>query len=487
MKRTKITIDDFKGGFAPCWYNDSYPSYGNRNMAADMRNVELANLSYLTQGPGLSDYPGFPGYDVLVKSISEKALVGGTVLAIANASAEDSSIIFNISSVTANSYAYEITAGASPIGQDVAVWGLSDGTIAGMYSWYNAASANVGIFTPDGYRDDDWLTVLGGGTITAGVPLPLEVAGNGKLYIGNGRRVSSIILTSGAYTWLGEALSLQIKTEIQDIKWCNDQLYVSANMPDVANDNITKGSVYIWDGVPTQYNREILVNGRVGALFVDNGTVYVFYRDLNNTGAGYKLGYISGQNVIDLCSFKGGLPQIGQVTKHNGFIKWVAGEYVWAFGSPDSRIPAMLYQCNDGGLGTVGALASPFGTLMVASYGGTGTYPYQLSKLGTTYETDSYWKSLMFPVGKCTIEKMIVYCEPLTSGARADFTLTCDNGNITNTTGLVLNETGISRKEFNIGQRIDNNFRIEISFANGSATYPVKINRIETILLIDNY
>jgi hypothetical protein len=315
------------------------------------------------------------------------------------------------------------------------------------------------------------------------VPLPLETAGNGKLYIGNGRQVSSLIY-SGGWTFVAAALNLSVSTEIQDIKWCNDDLYVSANRPDVSNNSITHGSVYVWDGFSSTYNYEIVVNGRVGSLFADNGVVYVFYNDLSNGTNKYKLAYIYGQTLRDLCEFKGGLPGIGQACKHGGFLKWVAGAYVWAYGTVDSKISPMLYQCSDGGQSTVGALANPFGTLMVASYG-DGTY--QLSKCGTTYETDSYWKSLMFPVGKCTIEKMIVHFDPLTSGAQADFTVTCDNGNITNTAGLILNETGISRKEFNIGQRIDNNFRIEVSFANGSATYPVKINRIETILLVDNY
>lgn len=481
MKRTKLTIDNFRGGFSPCWYNDTYPSFGNRNMAGDMRNMELANLSYLVQGAGLSDYPGFSGYDVLVKKISENALANGNVLALGTSSASTSSILFEMSSLTANVNAFEITAGTNPIGQDTKVWVDAAGNTVGIYSWYNSASANVGTYF-NGVRDDDWLTTYVSGSLNTSVPLPLETAGNGKLYIGNGRRISSVIY-SGGWVWTAEGLTLPITTEIQDIKWANDQMYVSANRPDVADGNITHGSVFIWDGIPTAYNQEIVIDGRAGALFVDNGVVYIFYNDLKNPNAKYKLGYISGQQIIDLCSFNGGLPQFGQVTKHNGFIKWVAGEYVWAYGTPDSKVSPMLYQCNDGGQATVGALAAPFGTLMVASYGTT----YQLSKCGTTYETNAYWKSLMIPTGRCTIEKLIIYCEPLTSGARADFTLTCDNGNITNTTGLTLNETGISRKEFNVGQKIDNNFRIEVDFSNGSATYPVKINRMEAILLIDNY
>ena len=82
MKRVKLTIPNFFGGFAPNALNETYPSYGNKNMAGDMRNVELANLSHLTQGAGLSDYPGFPGYKVLLANISTTRCVG-----IANASA----------------------------------------------------------------------------------------------------------------------------------------------------------------------------------------------------------------------------------------------------------------------------------------------------------------------------------------------------------------------------------------------------------------
>lgn len=479
MKQFKVTIDNFHGGFAPAWYNNTYPSYGNKNMAGDMRNVELADFSYLTQGAGLEDYPGFQGYKVLVKAISEHALTTNNVLAIANASAQ--SIIFETSSVTANAYAYAITAGTNPTGSDVCVWTLSDGNTAGFYSWYNAVSANVGSYL-SGVRDDDWLTTYVSGTLSAQVPLPLEPAGDQKLYIGTGSKVSSVYWNGSSYDWVSNGLVLQKQTVVQDIKWCNDQLYVAANRPDVSNNNITRGAVYIWGGTPTLPNQEIIVGGKVGALFVDKGTVYVFYRDLTDINSGYKMGYISGLNIIDLCAFKGGLPLIGQVCKHKGFIKWVGGEYVWAYGSPDGKSAPMLYQCNDGGLTTVGALAAPFGTLLVASQTDA---TYQLSKC-TGYETNSYWKSMMFPVGRCTVQSLVVYVEPLTAGARADFSLTYDNGNITNAKEMAITETGIVRKEFDIGQRIDNNFRVEIDFSSGSATYPVKINRIEVIILRDN-
>lgn len=233
-------------------------------------------------------------------------------------------------------------------------------------------------------------------------------------------------------------------------------------------------SIFIYDGVSENFDTEIGLAGNIGAMFVDNGITYVFYEDTTSSG-GYKLGYIYGNSVKELCSFTGSLPVYGQVTKYKNFITWVSGEKIWAFGSAYNGMTAMVFQLTDGGLGTVGALSSPFGTPLVASTDGDSTY--QLNKF-YGYETNCYWYSMMFPVGKCTLRNFTVYFDTITSGGKCDITIDTDNGRSTYH-NFSIDETAINAKEFSIGARIFNNFRIGLNWGNGSATYPVKINRIE--------
>lgn len=240
-------------------------------------------------------------------------------------------------------------------------------------------------------------------------------------------------------------------------------------------------SIYVWDGTSTGIDTEIALAGNIGALFVDNGINYLFYEDVTSSN-GYKLGYVYGNSVKELCSFPGSLPRNGQVTKNKNFITWVSGENIWAFGSVDGGMSTMIFQLADGGYSNVGALAAPFGTPMVASWDGASAY--KLAKL-YGYDTNCYWYSLMIPTGKATLQDFTVYCDQITSGGRADFSIIQDNGAKTYT-NFTLNETSLTSKTFNLGAKLTNNFRIQISWALGSASYPVKINRIEFNILKDN-
>ncbi len=54
--RYSILIDDIAlGGFAPRWYGESYPTYGNKNQAGSMTNIDMTNAGFIQQGPRLSN------------------------------------------------------------------------------------------------------------------------------------------------------------------------------------------------------------------------------------------------------------------------------------------------------------------------------------------------------------------------------------------------------------------------------------------------
>lgn len=73
---------------------------------------------------------------------------------------------------------------------------------------------------------------------------------------------------------------------------------------------------------------------------------------------------------------------------------WSSSGLIYAYGSGDKDLPLKFFQLADGGYSTVGGLACPFGTPVVAS---NETTNYKLAKF-SGYDTNSYWKSLMFDI-----------------------------------------------------------------------------------------
>lgn len=55
MKYSILINDLSQGGFAPHWYSESYASYGNKNQAGAMTNIDMTNAGFIQQGPGLSN------------------------------------------------------------------------------------------------------------------------------------------------------------------------------------------------------------------------------------------------------------------------------------------------------------------------------------------------------------------------------------------------------------------------------------------------
>lgn len=470
MTKFKLVIPNFLGGFAPAWYLNSYASYGNKNMAGDMTNCDLFDPAGITQGPGLTSLTNGTDAGVmstLLRGILDEAIASNKTYAVGG------NMVYQLASA---SVVNTTAAPESPHGVSGTAVALEDVAYYRneiFYSYNTTASAQVGRIKTLTAFDDDWGTVSAGATVSAGGPLPLEAGENDMLYLGNMNRVSS---WDGS-AWINADLDLPKDSEIQDLKWIMNRLFVVANRPDLTGNHKVTGSIYVYDGASDSWEYEIRPGGRVGGLFIDCGILYVFYQDVTLTG-GYKLGYISGGNIKEVASFPGSLPQYYQVTKYKNFILWVSGGLLYAFGAIDKSLPSMLFQYADGGYSTVGGLATPFGTPIVAS---TQSTSFKVAKLAN-YDKTSSWKSLMFPVGKSVLEKMNVYFDAITTNARADLTITANRGQTSYTAGTNIintNDNSLRRKQFNLGIPIDNDFRVEINWANGSSANPVRINRIE--------
>lgn len=471
MSKFVINIDNFMGGFAPAWYNQgTYPNHGNKNQAAAMVNADLTSPNFLIQGPGLA-------------SLTNGTQAGAVTTLIKGATdlATSSAVAFGIggnqlykfsSTAVIDDATWPVTIDKAAVtgedGEDVAYY---KGAL--YYSYNHSGSAgDIGKYDLASTFDDDWWTATISATALTSNPHPFEVGGNDVLYVGNGQYVAQWDGTTAQH----QALDLPTSSVIQDIKWVNDRLWILANRPDTSGTNKNTSSLYVWDGTETSWELEIKLMGTGGALHYRNGSLFVFYSDISSTG-GFKLGYVSGNGIVDVANFTGALPEFYQVTDYLDFILWNANGSLWAFGSGDKDLPVRLFQIADGGYTNVGCVVTPFGTPIIASWD-AGTN-FRLAKF-SGYDVNSSWKSLMFDITGDSKNGGMIDCvrfnfDTLASGARVDWKL-LDSGGRTIYSDIISHaKLGAVTSAYYPLKKGSENFRLEFDFANGSASVPLKI------------
>jgi hypothetical protein len=471
----KITIDNFQGGFAPKWYDSTYPAFGNKNQAGDMQNVDLTNPSYLTQGPGLAtltagDQTG--AITTLLKGIWDGAVASDVTYGTGGNKLHkiSSTAVIITSPFDDGTGGHTITHDGSELGEDVAHYQ------GNLYYSYNQTGAIgcIGKYDLASTFDDDWSQQAPTGKADLqSAPHQMCVGLNDRLYIANGRYVADYIGSTD--TLNVTSLDLPTGTIVQSIKWLNDRLWIGANVSSLTGSNRIRSSIYIWDGVADSWEAEIPVSGRIGALYVKNGVVFVWYSDISGY---YKLGYVNGSAITDIASFSGALPDYYQVTEYKDYILWNSNGLIFAYGSGDKDLPLKLFQYADGGFSTVGGLACPFGTPMVASNQSTS---YKLAKF-SGYDTACYWKSLMFDVLQdnklAVLTKVIVNFEQLAANARVDLSLVNNKGTIVFTDTISNTKLGAATNYHMPLNISTENFRIQFDYTNGNTTNPVKIKNV---------
>jgi len=472
----KITIKAPFEGFAPAYWANSYPSYGRINQAGAMQNADITDPVKITQGPGLSNLTNGTQAGAVTTNLAH-------ILNVPSSAGVSWGIggnkLYKIatSTVTSNSdYPHTIDKSGVTGEDGKSVVYTNDF----VYYFYNHSSS-VGDFgrltvSTNTFDDDFGSTVPTGASTLQNAEHPAIQAGDGNIYFGNGRYVGYYDPSSS--TLSADELDLPPDTDVVDLVWEKDFLFIATNSPNLSGSNTQKGVIYSWAGAGVVSFQEpiIEVPGRLGAMIVKNGIIFIFYQDLSSTG-GFKLGYINGDTVTEVASFTGSLPTFGQVCHYKGLIAFISNALVHVWGATDKNIPIALSQIADGGYATVGALSNPFGTPMVSSTDGGSNF--RLAQF-SGYETASNWKSLMFDVATSVVDKVKVHFEPTASGARADFVLRYNRGDSNLPLGTVshTNESGKYHKTFSPSQECDD-FRIEIDWSSGSATNPLSIRKIE--------
>lgn len=454
-------LKNFEAGFSPLAHLDSLTERGVEGSASVMTDAYILD-GLLTQGPGLVNLTNGATPE-LINFILDTPTADDVTYGIGPTK------LFKISSTTVSTtspFPHTITACAD--GESVA---YLKGVI---YYFYNTATAG-GIGTYDGATNftDDWDTSL------EIAPHPVATKEDLMLF-GNGRYVG-VFIDTGAVLDV-DKLDFGDNHEVADIIFHGNYWYIAVN-GGITGTNRSTGQIYLYDGAAT---KSILADEvgigiqKIGFLYVLDGTIFVAYQDLSSTG-GYHIGYILGRTIKRLASFTGTLPTFAQKTLFEHTILFASGGKIWSFGAVSPDFPAQISQIADGGYATVGALASPFGNVLIASTDGGGTN-FRLAQF-SGYELTTIWKSVVIP---CTFGRMKGYIDEISvltralGHASAKATLSIEaNQTVTTSTSKIISGIGERRFVFTgFGLGGIEDFRVAISFSNGSATYPVKIRKI---------
>jgi len=465
-------------GFAPGYYSDTYTAYGDKNQAGDMVDADITNPSKLTQGLGvaaLTNGTQTGAVTTLIKQILSIPTTTDVTWGIGG------SKLYKITPTTITSdatYPHLIDKGAvtSEDGESV----IAKGDY--LYYFYNhsGSQGDFGRLTmsTNTFDDDYGSTVPTGAGVLTNNSHPSCLGDDGVIYFGNGQYVGRYDVDS-SNTLSVDELDFYSGTKVVDVRYYNSRIWIAANFPNTTGSNRSQGVVYVWDGVSNSWDDSPnpKIDGKIGAIYVKNGVVYVWYEDLSHIG-GYKLGYVNGNRIQELRAYSGSLPNFGQVGEYKGQIAWLNGAKLYLFGNIDASIPASLSTITTATYATGGAFANPFGTPLMASYATTN---FNIVKL-SGYSVSTTWKTIMFDVSTSIIDSIVVHYDTISSGARCDLTLRYNRGASTLSVGNIsyTNDSAQIKKFFYPKQELDD-FRLEFSWASGSASNPLAIRKIEII------
>lgn len=416
-----ITLKDFGVGFSPTAHLNSLTEKGGAGSASVMTNVDVLDPTQMTQGPGLLTLTAGTeagAITELVNFILDRPVTDGITYGISNTKLHQ---IAPAAVTNAGSFPHTIT---------YAVVGSSCIEFQGsLYYFFNKSSgADCGKYDLASTFDDDWASEeetsggpIGHATLQS-APHPVAKKEDIMLFA-NGRYVGTYISTTN--TIAPTKLDFGAGTEVADVAFHANQWWIAVNSGVTSGTNRASSQCYLYDGSATSsiLADEVAVGvQKIGFIYPLNGVVYIAYQDLSSTG-GFAIGYISGRQIKPLRYFQGSLPTFAQRTLFKNTILFISSGLIYSCGAVIEQLPVQISQLADGGFSTVGALACPFGTPMVAS---TQSTSFKLAKF-SGYDTACTWKSLVIPVnnGKQLgfIDWVVIYTKNLATNAKCLLTL----------------------------------------------------------------
>ena len=475
-----IEFSQFYQGFAPAAHLNSLTELGNKGHASVMQNADVLTPDYVTQGPALADLTNGNQsgvVDQLIMFIMDKPVASAIAYALGTGK------MFRISSTTVKSggtpsWPQTVTNMVNSVGFEPSLVYLK----ANVYGFYNKASGGDILKMPVSGEviDPDWGSTTPTGFAALQKAKHPSAAKEDIIAFGNGRYLGTYIVATN--TLAPTKLDFGNNHEVADVIFHANQWLIGVN-GGVSGSQRNESQVYLYDGsaVSSILSDETAVGlYKIGFLYALEGIIYIAYQDLSSTG-GYKIGYISGRRIIPLASFTGALPGYHQKTLYKNTILFVASALIWSVGAVIPDLPVQVSQLADGGHSTVGALAAPFGTPIVAS---TQSTNYRLAKF-SGYETSSNWKSIVVPVIrgnlKGYIDRIVVLTNNLGANARCDLDIEYNQAQSTLDAVKQIKTTNKRMHDFygsTVSIKSVEDIRIFLDWSNGSATNPCNIRKI---------
>jgi len=472
-----IKFSKFYQGFSPAAHLNSLTELGNAGHASVMQNVDILTPDYITQGPALANLTNGNQAGVvteLINFIMDKAVANDVTYGIG------ATKLFKITPTT-------VVSGGTPSWPQ-AITGCTDGESVidlkgNIYGFYNKSSGGEILKMPIATEviDPDWgSTVPTGMAALQSAPHPVATKED-IMAFGNGQYLGTYFASTD--TLNVSKLDFGAGNEVADVIFHANQWQIAVNSG-VSGTNRTVSQIYLYDGgaITALLSDEVAIGvQRIGFLFPLNGIVYVAYQDLSFAG-GYKIGYVSGRQIKPLRYFTGSLPTFAQKTLYKNTILFIASGLVWSIGASVEQLPIQISQLADSGYATVGALAAPFGTPMIASTdGGTN---FRLAKF-SGYDVSCNWKSIIIPLIngrlKAIIDTVIVLTKTLGANARCDLKLEYNQNS--SDSGTVKQITGTGKRRFVFekfkGQIED--FRVFLDWSNGHTSNDCPIRQIQVL------
>jgi hypothetical protein len=460
----KIELKNFYRGYAPLAHLSSLTELGNSGHASAMVNADVLG-EVLQQGPGLANLTNGTQAGVvseLINYILDTPPATDTTYGIGNTK------LFKISSTA-------VASGGTPSWPRTLTGATAGKSIAYLkgvlYYFFNTSTdSQIGNYDLASTFNDAWQTGLQKATL-----IPVATKEDIMLF-GHGRYVG-VYFSSTASINLTR-LDFGNNNEVADICFSGNQWLVAVNSGTTGtNRNYSQIYSYGAGADSALLSDEVAVGvQKIGWIYPVNGVIYVAYQDLTFSG-GYKIGYINGRKIEPLVHFTGSLPTYAQKTLYKNTILFLSSGLVYSAGAIAGELPFAISQHADGGYATCGALASPFGTPMIAS---TESTNYKLAKF-SNYDVNSSWRSITIPTinGDMNgyIDKVIVRTNTLTSGASADLQFEFNQGSSTSD-AYTITTTGKRKHKFNVNQSDIEDFRVYIDYSDGSTTANCPIKEI---------
>lgn len=471
-----IIFKDFHLGFAPLAHVDALTEMGNSGHASVMQNVDIISTpGKITQGNALSDLTNGTQAGVvseLINFIMDKAVADDVTYAIGPTK------LFKISSTT-------VASGGTP-SWPVTITNATDGESCidlngNLYYFYNKSSgSDCGKYDLSATFDHDWgSTTPTGAAALQKAPHPCATKED-IMAFGNGQYLG--IYTAGNDTLAPTKLDFQSGNQVDDVIFHGNQWIITVNS-DISGTNRTQGQIFLYDGsaVSTLLSDETAVgNFRIGWTYVLNGIIYVCYQDLSSDG-GYQIGYISGRQIKSLVHFTGSLPTYEQKTLYKNTILFISNALAYSMGAVIGDLPIQISQIFDCGYATVGGIACPFGTPIVAS--SDGSTNHRLAKTSGFEATTCSWKSIIIPMvqgkSKAMIDEVVVLTKTLGANARCDIQFEFDQASGNSGTAKQITTTSKRRHIFQGFGSTFEDFRLYLNWANGNATNDCAIRSVE--------